>query len=134
MTGEPDEHLVDPRIDLAATRTQLAWDRTLLAWIRTTLALMGAGAVLDKGVQLLHQAKVLAGVQVVRNGHLLGLTLTGASTILFVVVCGQYVQSMRTLARISHAKTPGLRPALLVSILVIVLGCAVFTVLLLDKS
>ncbi|MFZ0314837.1 MAG: DUF202 domain-containing protein [Candidatus Korobacteraceae bacterium] len=126
--------MADPRVALAATRTQLAWDRTLLAWIRTTLALMGAGAVLDKGVQLLHQAKVLAGIEVVRSGHLLGLTLTGVSTILFVTVCWQYVRDMRTLARISHAKTPGLRPALLISILVIFLGYAVFTVLLLDKS
>jgi putative membrane protein len=134
MAGEADEPLADPRVDLAAVRTQLAWDRTLLAWIRTTLALMGAGAVLDKGVQLLHQAKVLAGVEVVRNGHLLGLTLTGVSTILFVVVCWQYVQNMRTLARISHGKTSGTRPALLVSVLVIFLGCAVFIVLLLDKS
>src|SRR5580658_9352374 len=134
MAGEADEYLADPGVALAAVRTQLAWDRTLLAWIRTTLTLMGAGAVLDKGVQLLHQARVLAGVEVVRNGHLLGLTLTGVSTILFVIVCWQYVQNMRTLARISHGKTPGLRPALLVSILVIFLGCAVFIVLLLDKS
>jgi uncharacterized membrane protein YidH (DUF202 family) len=95
MTGEGDEHLADPRIDLAVLRAQLAWDRTLLAWIRTTLTLMGAGVVLDKGAQLLHQAKVLAGVAVVQNGHLLDLTLTGVTTTLFVIVCWQCARHAR---------------------------------------
>ena len=136
MTMAPDrvEDAEDPRVHLAAVRTQLAWDRTLLAWIRTTITLMGAGVALDKGTQLLHQANVLAGIAVVRNGHLLGLTLTGIGTGLFVIVCWQYVQSVRVLARITKARPSRFPPALLISMLVILLGCAVFIVLLIDKS
>jgi putative membrane protein len=134
MMAESAEHSVDPRIDLAALRTQLAWDRTLLAWIRTTITLMGAGVAFDKGTQLLHQAKVLAGIAVVRNAHLLGLALTGVGTLLFAIVCWQYVLSLRSLPRTEQARSPLLQPALLISMLVILLGCAVFIVLLIDKS
>jgi putative membrane protein len=133
MSSENSEQAVDPRVDLAAMRTQLAWDRTLLAWIRSALTLMGAGVALDKGTQLLHQANVLAGIATVRNGHLVGLTLTGASTAMLGVVCWQYVESMRMLARIKSTPPARFTPALLVSPLVILLGCAVFAVLILDQ-
>ncbi len=134
MSGESAEPSVDPRVDLAVLRTQLAWDRTLLSWLRSSLALMGAAVVLDKGAQLLHQARVLAGVAVVRNGHLLGLTLTGVSTVLLSVVCWQYGQGVRALARIEGSKPPRVQPALLASLLVVLLGVGVFLVLLLDQS
>ena len=111
---------VDPRVDLAALRTQLAWDRTLLAWVRTSVTLMGAGVVFDKGSQLLHQANVLARIATVRNGHLLGLTLTGASTLLLLMVCWQYLRDLGWLARIKRTEPQRFSPALLVSLLVVV--------------
>jgi hypothetical protein len=49
-------------------------------------------------------------------------------------VCWQYVLSLRSLPRIEQARSPLLQPALLISMLVIFLGCAVFIVLLIDKS
>jgi len=125
---------IDLTLDLALQRTALAWDRTLLAWVRTTLALMGAGFVLAKGAQVLHQAKLLARVEDVRSGHLVGLTLTGVSTLLLLIVCGQYVGTARTLARIKESGRPRFPAALLASLLTVLLGCAVFVVLILDRS
>lgn len=132
--GENPEPEVDVRLDLAVVRTELAWDRTLLAWIRTSLTLMGAGVVLDKGTQLLHQAKVLAGVAEVQNGHLLGLSLTGVSTSLLLIVCWQYLRSVRALPKIQGSERPRFPTALLASALVVLLGGSVFVVLLIDRS
>lgn len=131
---EHEERELDLTLDLAVLRTELAWDRTLLSWLRTTLALMGAGVVLDKASQLLHQARVLAGVAEVRNSHLLGLTLTGVSTSLLLIVCWQYVRSARVLARIKDSGRPHLPTALLASLLVVLLGCSVFIVLVIDRN
>ena len=126
------ERDVDRSLELAALRTQLSWDRTLLAWVRTSLTLMGAAVAFAKGAQLLHEAKVLAGVEMVRSGHLLGLTLTGVSTLLLSVVCWQYVAGMRALSRIKSTRI--VTPTLLVSLLVVLLGCGVFAVLMIDKG
>lgn len=125
---------IDTTLDLALQRTALAWDRTLLSWVRTTLALMGAGIVLAKGAQVLHQAKVLARVEDVRSGHWLGLSLTGISTVLLVIVCGQYVGTARALARTQGSRRPRFPAALLAALLTVLLGCAVFAVLILDRS
>src|SRR5271169_3822691 len=93
MSLEDADQSVDRRVDLAVLRSELAWDRTLLAWVRTVLTLMGAGVAFDKGAQLLHEARLAAGTAVVQGAHLIGLCLTGVSTLLLPVVCLQYWQS-----------------------------------------
>ena len=130
---ENAEQSADPRVDLAVLRSELAWDRTLLAWVRTVIGLIGAGVGFDKLAQYLHQARLEAGTAIVRNGHLVGLTLTGVSTVMLMIACLQYWQSRRELARIKGSRPPRIPPAMLSAILVIVLGCAVFVVLLGDK-
>lgn len=132
--GDQEKRDIDLTLNLAVQRTALAWDRTLLSWVRTTLALMGAGFVLAKGSQVLHQAKLLARVEDVRNGHLLGLTLTGVSTALLVMVCGQYLDNARNLGKITGSARRRFPAALLVSLLTVALGLAVFVVLVLDRS
>jgi putative membrane protein len=124
----------DPRVDLAVTRTELAWERTLLAWIRTTLALLGSGIALDKGAQLLHQARVLAGTAMMRNGHIVGLSLTGLSTLLLLIVTVQYLNGKLALARIKGVSPAAFHPAVISSVLVILLCSAVFVVLACDNS
>ena len=84
---EQAERDADPRVDLAVKRTELAWDRTLLAWLRTTSALIAAGAAFDKGAQWLHEVRLAAGTAFVRGGHLVGLSLTAAATLLLIFVC-----------------------------------------------
>lgn len=129
---EQAEHAADPRVDLAVKRTELAWDRTLLSWLRTTIALIVAGTAFDKGAQWLHEARIAAGTALVRNGHLVGLSLTATSTVLLLFVCWQYWRDRRELAAIAGSRTVPLPPALIACALLIVLGTAVFLLLLAD--
>jgi uncharacterized membrane protein YidH (DUF202 family) len=122
----------DPRVGLAVIRTELAWERTLLAWIRTTFTLMSAGIAFDKGLQILHQQRLLAGTAIVRNGHIVGLTLTAASCLLLMAVTGYYVQAQRTLAQLQRAPTFRFRPVVAASCLVILLCIVVFALLILN--
>jgi len=127
---EHAERVADPRVDLAVKRTEPAWDRTLLAWLRTSSALMAAGVAFDKGVQLLHEARLAAGTALVRSGHVIGLSFTAASTLLLIVVCWQYLKDMRELATIKGVNSRPVPPALVACLLFAMLGVIVFFVLL----
>jgi putative membrane protein len=127
---EQAEREADPRVDLAVKRTELAWDRTLLAWLRTASALMAAGVAFDKGVQLLHEARLAAGTALIRSGHVVGLSFTASSTLLLVVVCWQYVKDMRELATIKGVRPRPVPPALVACMLFALLGVIVFFVLI----
>jgi uncharacterized membrane protein YidH (DUF202 family) len=124
---------VDPRIDLAVQRTELAGERTLLAWMRTVIGLMGSGVAFDKGTQLLHEARVSAGTALVRNGHFVGLTLTGVSTLLLAFVTWDYWRNLCAFARIKTTPSRKFRPVILGSVFVLLLGIAVFIVLVISK-
>ena len=129
---EQAEQAADPRVDLAVKRTELAWDRTLLAWLRTTIALIVAGTAFDKGAQWLHEARLAAGTAFVRNGHLIGLSITAASVVLLAFVCWQYWKDAGELALIKGSPRAGIPPALIACALLIVLGAAAFFLLLND--
>ena len=113
-------------------RTELAWDRTLLAWLRITSALMAAGVAFDKEAQWLHEARLEEGTAIIRNGHLVGLSLTAAATLLLTFVSWQYWKDMCELAVIKGSRPAGVPPALIACALLILLGAAVFFVLLVD--
>ena len=133
MTEIPNEVAgknADPRVELAVMRTELAWDRTLLAWLRTTSALIAAGFAFDRGTKLLHEARLAAGTDLVRSGHLVGLTLTATSTVLLIFVCSQYWRDMTRLERVRCTGRARLTPALLANGLLILLGAAVFFMML----
>ena len=123
---------VDPRVDLAVMRTELAWDRTLLSWLRTTIALIVAGTAFDKGAQWLHEARIAAGTAFVRNGHLVGLSLTATSIVLLTFVCWQYWRDGRQLAAIRGSGPVRVPAALIACALLIFLGAGVFFLLLND--
>lgn len=129
---EQAERAADPRVDLAVKRTELAWDRTLLAWLRTSSAMMAAGVAFDKGAQLLHEARLAAGTALVRSGHLVGLSLTAASTVLLILVFWQYWKDMRELAAIKGTRPARVPPSLIACALFVLLGVAVFYILLGD--
>src|SRR5215471_8622710 len=119
------EQAADPRVDLALKRTELAWDRTLLSWLRTTIALIVAGTAFDKGAQWLHEARLAAGSAFVRNGHLVGLSITAASIVLLAFVCWQYWMDARELASIKGSRPARMPPALIACALLVFLGVAV---------
>lgn len=116
------ERSADPRTDLAVVRTELALDRTQLAWVRTTFALITAGFALDKITEALHQARMIAGTNWVKTSHLSGIFLTVAATVFLVMTSVEYVRQARRLARLKGSPPPWLPPALLLSLLVVLVG------------
>ena len=127
------EQDVDPRVDLAVLRTELAADRTMLAWLRTALALIGTGVAFDKGVQLLHERRLASGTALVHGSHVVGLSLTAIVTILLAILLWQYRRKQVELARIKGAYPPAFSPTTAASLVVILLGVAVFWVLTLSN-
>ena len=124
------EQAVDPRVDLAVQRTELALDRTQLAWVRTAFTLITAGMAIDKGGEALHEARVLAGKNWVSTSHFAGISLAAVATLFLLLASIEYFRQSRSLARIKGAEPAILPPALLVSLLVVVLGCALSILLL----
>ena len=123
------ERDADPHInlagELAVERTELALERTHLAWIRTVFTLFMAGLALDKGMQIIHQARLLAWEDWVQHGHVAGIVLTVAGTILLLLVTVAYVQRFRALRRLRGGPGAVLTPGLLASGLVLLLGALV---------
>ncbi len=116
------EEAADPRVDLAVQRTELALDRTQLAWVRTAFTLITAGFAIDKGGDALHEARVLAGTNWLSTSHFGGISLAGAATVFLLIASVAYFRQSRDLARLKGTEPPWLPPALLISLLVIVLG------------
>jgi uncharacterized membrane protein YidH (DUF202 family) len=124
------EQAADPQLDLAVQRTELALDTTQLAWVRTAFTLITAGLAIDKGGEALHQARVLAGTNWVTGSHVVGNTLTASATVFLLIASVVYYQQARTLARLKGAKPPWLPPALLISLLVVLLGGTLWILML----
>ncbi len=124
------EQAADPRVDLAVQRTELALDRTQLAWVRTAFTLITAGMAIDKGGEALHEARVLAGKNWVSTSHFGGISLAAASTVFLLIASVEYLRQSRALARLKGAQPPLFLPALLISLLVVVLGSALSILLL----
>jgi putative membrane protein len=123
------ERDTDPHInlagELAVERTELALERTHLAWIRTVFTLLTAGVALDKGMEIIHQARLLTGEAWVQHGHVAGIVLTVAGTILLLLVTIAYVQRFRALRRLRGGPGAVLTPGLLASGLVLLVGALV---------
>lgn len=117
------EQAVDPRVDLAVQRTELALDRTQLAWVRTAFTLITAGLAIDKVAEAMHQARVLAGTNWVAGSHVVGIGLTIAATTFLLMASVMYYRQARILARLKGCEPPWVPPALLISLLVVMLGC-----------
>ncbi len=126
---EAAETELDATLNLAFTRTWLAFDRTLLAWIRTALTLMAAGIAYDKGFRFLHEERLEAGTAWVRSAHIVGISVTGAVTLLLAAVTVYHFMSVRSLVASRRGGISQALPTILAALLVILLGCSVFVVL-----
>ena len=112
----------DPRVDLAVERTMLAMERTLLAWVRTVMGLITGGVAIDKGTAAIHDARLAAGVALMKNGHLAGLTLTIVGTVLMFVVTIVYIRRIRELKQMVSVKARFPEPGIMLAIFICILG------------
>jgi len=129
QVAEVAEVELDAALELSFQRTELASDRTLLAWIRTSLALMAAGIAYDKGFRLLHDERLSAGTALVRSANFAGMLVAGISTVLLALATVRHVMIARSLAGTRGGGMGRAIPTLLGAVVVILLGCAVVTFL-----
>lgn len=114
----------------ALEATVYALERTLLAWIRTTLALLGSGIALDKGMEYIHQTRVLSGTALFENAHVIGIVLSCFSTLLLFL---STLFSYQRLARLADQLGNGRKtifPVIATASLVILLGATISILLL----
>lgn len=114
----------------ALEATVYALERTLLAWIRTTLALLGSGIALDKGMEYIHQTRVLSGTALFENAHVIGIVLSCFSTLLLFL---STLFSYQRLARLADQLGIGRKvifPVIATACLVILLGATISILLL----
>ena len=118
------------RTILVVEQTQLALDRTQLAWVRTGFTFITAGFAIDKALEALHRARVLAGTNWVDRDHFIGLLLTSTATVCTLLVTVTYVRHYRALNRLKTQYREPWPPVLPISVVVLALGLGLFTLLL----
>ena len=114
----------------ALEATLYAIERTLLAWIRTTLAVLGSGIALDKGMEYIHQTRVISGTALFENAHVIGIVLSCFSTLLLFL---STLFSYQRLARLADQLGNGRKtifPVIATASLVILLGATISILLL----
>jgi uncharacterized membrane protein YidH (DUF202 family) len=112
----------DPKNEWAIERTELALERTHLAWIRTLFTLMTASIAIDKGLELIHEARLSKGDALFRNAHAIGISLTSIGSILLLIESNAYVHRSRQLARMKNKKSLAMSTPIVLSLLVFLLG------------
>lgn len=127
------ERDVDPRVDLAIERTMLALERTQLAWIRTALGLLAAAVAMDKGIEVLHGARIAEGTALVRHAHVAGLTMIAVTLMLFAGATITYRRHGARLAKLSGTSQLEINWIFWQSLFLILLGAVIFAMLFLDK-
>jgi uncharacterized membrane protein YidH (DUF202 family) len=116
------EHDADPRVDFAVERTMYAIERTQLAWVRTVLAFITGGIAIDKGVSVLHQARLISGEAWEKNGHFAGLLLTICGTTLMALVTVYYIIRMWKLTTMLGRRNKLLYPGTIISVFMCIVG------------
>lgn len=107
-------------------------ERTLLAWVRTSLALLGSGIAIDKGMEYIHQTRIVSGTALFANAHVIGIVLSLFSTLfLFLSTLFSY-QRLARLADQSGVGRKVILPVIATSCLVIMLGATISVLLLIS--
>jgi uncharacterized membrane protein YidH (DUF202 family) len=120
----------DIRIDLAVERTELALERTHLAWIRTTFTIMTAGIAIDKGLEIIHQQRLLKNEAIAENGHIIGILITSTGVLLLLIETVQFVNRSRQLASLRNAHSSFFSTNLTLASLVILTGIGLIYLML----
>lgn len=114
----------DIRVDLAVERTELALERTHLAWIRTTFAIMTTGLAIDKGIEIIHQQRLLKSEAIAENGHIIGILITSIGVALLLIETTQFVKRSKQLAILRNAASSFFSTNVTLASLVILTGIA----------
>jgi putative membrane protein len=107
--------------DLGTVRTIMAADRTLMAWVRTSLSMLSFGFTIYKFLETAAQKEELARVN---SPQQVGLFLAGVGTASMVLGVISYWTTLKDLQRTEEFRLG--RPSLLISVVMMVAGVALF--------
>lgn len=91
------------QVMLAVERTKLAVKRTHLSWIRTMFTLMTSGIAIDKGLEFIHDRRLLKNATVLESGHIIGIFMTATGVLLLLFETIQFVKRNRYLAGMENS-------------------------------
>lgn len=117
---------------LAAERTELALEATQLAWIRTVLAFMATGLIISKGIEALHDARIITGKALIENANITGIFLTITGTVMLTVTTFYFILRRRQLAKIRGSFSFKMIPTLLTSLCTICAGAGLSYLLIIS--
>ena len=122
----PETEKPDTATDLALERTELAVERTHLSWIRTMFTIITSGIAIDKGLEIIHQQRLLkgSGSELAQGGHIVGLFLTGVGTILLLTKTMQFVHRSKQLAAMKQESFHFITSTFVLALVVIITGMA----------
>ncbi len=117
------------QVQLAIQRTELALERTQLAWVRTAFAIISAGLAMEKGLQALHDAKLLQERDWLAGGHYGGILLSLIATLSLGLTTIRYRSYIKNIGGDLSRHTVA-NPTVWLSLLVILMGVGVIVGLL----
>src|SRR4030095_8770236 len=126
----PEIEKPDTATDLALERTELAVERTHLAWIRTMFAIITSGIAIDKGLEIIHQQRLLKNDDLAEGGHVVGLFLTGVGTILLFTKTTHFVRRGKKLASLKQERFHFFTSTFVLAIVVFLTGLAMMYLML----
>jgi len=122
----PETKKPDAVTELAVERTEMAVERTHLAWIRTMFTIITSGIAIDKGLEIIHQQRLLkgSGSELAQGGHIVGLFLTGIGTLLLLIKTMQFVHRGKQLAAMKLERFHFFTSTFVLALVVIITGMA----------
>ena len=120
----------DPRVDLAVERTLLSWERTQLAWIRTVLALIAGGIGLDKGLEVIHEQRLINQTALVKSAETIGISLSIIASVVILFSTVFFILRVNTLSKMTKIKTAWIFGTIFISVLIIILAVTISYVLI----
>lgn len=118
--------LAELRTELARERTRAAEERTLMAWIRTALSMISFGFGIDRLFKYLDKTQAGAGVNVLTEERILGLSLMSLGLFTLVAAIIGHWRILKNIETEEYKYTPGWSQGLTVAVVLLFLGLAAF--------
>jgi BASS family bile acid:Na+ symporter len=124
--------LAEIRTALARERTRAAEERTLMAWIRTALSMISFGFGIDRLFKYLDKTEVGAGVNMLTEERVLGLSLMSLGLFTLVAAIIGHWRILKNIEAEEYKYSSGWSQGLTVATVLLFLGLAAFIPLVLS--
>ena len=103
---------------------------TQLAWIRTVLALIAGGIGLDKGLEVIHEQRLINQTALVKSAETIGISLSIIASVVILFSTVFFILRVNTLSKMTKIKTAWIFGTIFISVLIIILAVTISYVLI----